>query len=80
MFYFSTQVHPVISKEEEDFLQIILAISLGKRSWTNPNSKEQDAQAHLHKFSFSRPLPILVRPLPIDLSMLTCWLVFLFQR
>ena len=41
-------------------------------------AKRLDVQAHLRKFTFARPLPILVCPLPIDSSMLTCWLVLLF--
>ena len=41
-------------------------------------AKRLDVQAHLRKFSFACPLPILVCPLPIDSSMLTYWLVLLF--
>ena len=87
----------MISEEEEDFLQSILAIPLGERSWKKlvklnslhafcggltptDEAKRLDAKAHLRKFSFARPLPILVYPLPIDSLMLTCWLVLLFQR
>ena len=86
-----------ISEEEEDFLQCILAIPFGERSWkklVTLNSLHAfcgglvpmdevgrlDTQTHLCKFSFAHPLPILVCPLPIDLLVLTCWLVLLFQR